>query len=362
MDINSAFAEKLATALPAGESSELLLMATGDRFKYQQYLYPMDSIWEDTQLKEEDFLGGYIEACKIDDKLYSVPFQNSSMYMYWNKDLFEKAGLDPESPPQSLKEWSEVAAKITDPSSNTYGSGLFKSYGNQLMCLMQLSGGMAVTEESDGKYKVNFAGNEGYKEFLTWAKELVNNEDQPLEDDIDSMFKANQIGVMVNGAWLAPGADDSDVNFGMSKRFGTEPMGDVAGFFIADSASDEAKIACKRFIEWWYMGDGEMELPQTGGGRWALEIGFPSSYSPLIETDEYKSNERLQALTVEDSDAVIQISVPTSFYAYSEVTTVIGEMVQSVLYDTPIDEALDNAQKDVEALVTQYHGADALAK
>lgn len=145
-----------------------------------------------------------LDTGRIGEDLYSLPFQNSLYYMYWNKDLFEKAGLDPETPPQNFEEWTQMAAKITDPDSNVYGSGLFMAYGNQEMCLMQQKGGLAVEQQSDGKYKVNIEGNEGYKEYLEWMKALYTNGDNPQENEIDSMFKAGQIGIMVNGPWLAP--------------------------------------------------------------------------------------------------------------------------------------------------------------
>ena len=71
--------------------------------------------------------------------------------------------LDPETPPQNFEEWTQMAAKITDPDSNVYGSGLFMAYGNQEMCLMmQQKGGLAVEQQSDGKYKVNIEGKEGF--------------------------------------------------------------------------------------------------------------------------------------------------------------------------------------------------------
>ncbi len=243
MDISSSFAEKLSTSLPTGDASPLILMGNGDRFKYQEYLLPINDIWTNTQLKEEDFNTNSLDTGRIEEDLYSLPFQNSLYYMYWNKDLFEKAGLDPEAPPQSFEEWTEMAAKITDPDSNVYGSGLFMAYGNQEMCLMQQMGGLAVEEQGDGTYKVNIAGNDGYKKYLEWMKALYTNGDNPQENEIDSMFKAGQIGIMVNGPWLAPGADESGVNFGMCKIFGQEPLGDVAGFFITSSATEERE-AC----------------------------------------------------------------------------------------------------------------------
>ena len=361
MTIMNGIAEKLATAFPAGEASALLLLGTGDRFMYQEYLHQMDDIWTNTALKKEDFLKGYLESCTVDGTLYSIPFQNSSLFMYYNRDLFVKAGLDPSRPPQNFEEWTAAAEKITDPDNNVYGSGLFKSYGFHQMSLLQLAGGNAVTEVSPGKYKVNFAGNGGYKKYLEWEKYLFDNGINPMEDDIDSMFRANQIGVMVNGGWLAAGADEAGVNFEMCKVFNTEPVGTLEGFFIAKSSPPEQILAAERFIQWWYQGNDGTNLAKTGGGRWAFDIGFPTAYIPLINAPEYKSNKRLQALTVKNSDAVTLMGVPASFKAPGQIiNNVVGNLSQEVLYGASIDAALASAQKDAEAFVVQYHGADAL--
>ena len=363
MDISSSFAEKLSTALPTGEASPLILLGAGDRYKYQDYLLPLDDIWENTSLQESDFNGNSLDPCYIDSSLYGIPFQNSVYYMYWNKELFREAGLDPEAPPASFEEWTEMAAIITDPDKNIYGSGLFMSYGNQQMCLMQQKGGAAVTSEGNGTFKVNFAGNEGYKEYLQWEKELYDKEYNPLENEIGSMFKAGQIGILVNGPWLAAGATASGIDYGMCKIFGQEPLGDVAGFFITSSATEEEKLACERFIQWWYTGNEGTDIADTACSIWSLELGFPTVYIPTAECSAYQTNERLAALSLNDnSKESIWIVTSPDFSGWAEVVTVVGDMSQAVIYGTSIDDAIVQAQENAEKIVKQYVGEDALVQ
>jgi sn-glycerol 3-phosphate transport system substrate-binding protein len=47
-----------------------------------------------------------------DGKMLSLPFNSSSAIAYYNKDAFQKAGLDPEKPPKTWPEWFEDAKKI----------------------------------------------------------------------------------------------------------------------------------------------------------------------------------------------------------------------------------------------------------
>jgi len=82
MDISASFVEKLTTGLPTGAAAPLVLLGAGDRFRYQEYLLPIDDIWENTTLKAEDFNDNSLDPCYIDSSLYGIPFQNSVYYMY----------------------------------------------------------------------------------------------------------------------------------------------------------------------------------------------------------------------------------------------------------------------------------------
>ena len=51
--------------------------------------------------------------CTYGGKVYGVPFQRSTPVMYYNKDAFAEAGLDPEKPPMTWDELISVAQKLT---------------------------------------------------------------------------------------------------------------------------------------------------------------------------------------------------------------------------------------------------------
>src|SRR5258708_12130613 len=47
-----------------------------------------------------------------DGKMLSFPFNSSTPIVYWNKDAFKKAGLDPDKPPKTWPETFEAAKKL----------------------------------------------------------------------------------------------------------------------------------------------------------------------------------------------------------------------------------------------------------
>lgn len=49
----------------------------------------------------------------FDGTNYGVPLNIAPMMLYWNKDLFSAAGLDPEQPPTTWDEFASMAEKLT---------------------------------------------------------------------------------------------------------------------------------------------------------------------------------------------------------------------------------------------------------
>lgn len=48
----------------------------------------------------------------VEGDLYSMPFNSSTSILYYNRDLFKKAGLDPNKPPTTFAEMEEIGGKI----------------------------------------------------------------------------------------------------------------------------------------------------------------------------------------------------------------------------------------------------------
>ena len=141
MDISSDFDSQLSTAFAAGEGPTMILSSSAYRFTYGDYLQDVSDVFDKTDLNKDDFIQSYLDYCSDGDKTYFVPFQVVGYYMYWNKDLFKKAGLDPETPPTSWDEWQQDAAKISDSTQNIYGSGISYDYAYQIAHIMQRFGG-----------------------------------------------------------------------------------------------------------------------------------------------------------------------------------------------------------------------------
>jgi sn-glycerol 3-phosphate transport system substrate-binding protein len=105
-------ASKLAGTLPDVAVTEIssvpVLAALGAAQPVDELIAPsggkkfLDRFWPSMLLN-----------CTYGGKVYGVPFQRSTPVMYYNKDAFSEAGLDPEKPPVTWDELISVAQKLT---------------------------------------------------------------------------------------------------------------------------------------------------------------------------------------------------------------------------------------------------------
>lgn len=71
-------------------------------------VYPVHQLMQDQQLPIDwkSFIQPVLSYYSKDGKLYSMPFNSSTPILYYNKDAFTRAGLDPNTPPAT---WQDVA-------------------------------------------------------------------------------------------------------------------------------------------------------------------------------------------------------------------------------------------------------------
>ena len=120
--------EKLPVALASGTGPQLA-MGGYDFAAYadQGLILPLDEIFEDTDLKRSDFIDGLLDITSYDGKLYGMPFYIGVTFMFWNKDLYRQAGLDPDHGPATWEDLYNYAKAVSALGDNYYG--LDFSYG-----------------------------------------------------------------------------------------------------------------------------------------------------------------------------------------------------------------------------------------
>ncbi|HUC94059.1 MAG TPA: ABC transporter substrate-binding protein [Paenibacillus sp.] len=240
-----------------------------------------------------NFVEAALKLGQLDGKQYLIPMQSFSQFLYWNKDLFQAAGLDPEKPPATWDELGQLAEKLTDPKKNQFGIGLpvkgaLPYYGSLLIA----NGGDAV----DVAAKKSVVYSEENLNSLQWLQNLARKKVSPKGAsgaDLDKVMNSGKLAMYINGPWLINGLRENNINFGVTQL----PKGsvkqatlmDMTGYAVIKGTNDEQKKAIYDFIHYW----NSTEI----GKEWSMRNGFPPYLKSVIDDPEVKADPTVSELS-----------------------------------------------------------------
>lgn len=212
---------KFKTAADSGSGAPDILraeVAWVPEFASLGYLYALDGT---ALLEDNDFLETPLSSNVYDGKTYGVPQVTDTLGLMYNKQLFEKAGID--SPPTT---WDEVAedAKLLKEKAGVEGIYI-NSGGYFLLPFIYGEGGDLVDVDAQEIVVNSDANVTG----IQTAQDLVKSGAAVKPDANDSygtmmtLFKEGKVGMIINGPWETA-AISSDPNFGGFENLGVAPV------------------------------------------------------------------------------------------------------------------------------------------
>jgi multiple sugar transport system substrate-binding protein len=145
-----------------------------------------------------------VSTVTFDGQQWGVPVAFSTKALYWNKDLFEKAGLDPETPPKTWQELYDMAKTIKEKT-GTAGYGLtaktFDNTMHQFLHWVYTNDGTVIDDE--GKITLDSPQN---VEALTWYGKMTDvSEEGPTayeQDELTPLFNDAKVAMIEQGPWV----------------------------------------------------------------------------------------------------------------------------------------------------------------
>jgi multiple sugar transport system substrate-binding protein len=165
-------------------------------------------------ISKAEYFEGPLNSVTWDGKLFGLPKYTDTIGLFYNKDLFAKAGLT--EPPTTWDEVAEYAAKLTDPANNVYGITFSARAGEegtfQFLPIIQMSGG--------GANKVN---TEGAAKVLDIWKSLIDNGHASRDVlslgqwDSTGVFNSGNAAMAISGPWeIDRMVDDAQFDWGVA--------------------------------------------------------------------------------------------------------------------------------------------------
>ncbi|WP_107773083.1 extracellular solute-binding protein [Nocardioides sediminis] len=238
---------KFKTAAEAGSGAPDIMraeVAWVPEFAAAGHLYALDGT---ALLEDNNFLETPLSSNVYDGKTYGVPQVTDTLGLMYNKELFEKAGID-EAPTT----WEEVGEAAEALKTKADVDGLYINNGGYfLLPFIYGEGGDLLDTEAE---TIEVGSPESVAGIKT-AQDLVKSGAAVKPDANDSygtmmtLFKEGKVGMIVNGPWETAAISD-DPNFGGFENLGVAPVpagSDGAGApvgghnYVIYSGMDEAK-------------------------------------------------------------------------------------------------------------------------
>ncbi|WP_281889665.1 ABC transporter substrate-binding protein [Paenibacillus sp. YYML68] len=191
----------------------------------------------DVSSLEENILNYY----RFDGKLYSMPFNTSNPILYYNKNMFKDAGLDPEKPPTTYEELAEAAKKLTKDGKAGASFAIYGWFMEQLFA----NQGAELVNNGNGRTQLateSLLASEPGVKTMTWWKQMIDDKTMlnlgRKTDDTKKAFAAGQIAMTLDSTASLRGiVNSAEGKFEVGTAFLPKPAGAKEGGVIVGGAS-----------------------------------------------------------------------------------------------------------------------------
>jgi len=291
-------------------------------------------------------------------QVWSMPFNNSIPVLYYNRDLFVAAGLDPDKPPTTWDEVIEYGQKLTQDTdgNNQIDQWGFNTHSNThwYLSTMFLENGVQIINEE--QTEVLYNGPEAVKMLQLWGDMVNKHQVMPpgQHKEAKGDFLAGKSGMMLYSSSGIPSIAE-EVAFELDVAMiptiaGRDPVALVGGGSLVISKNEDQGIldAAWEFVKFMTSPEGSLYL--------STHTGYVPIYKDALDWPEmqaYLEEHPLQQAPAEGLEYSYAIPI---FSALGTSDGALRRAVESVeLQAATPQEALDEAKKVVDKNIAEQH-------
>ncbi|MBB6646886.1 ABC transporter substrate-binding protein [Halobellus ruber] len=334
-----------------------------------QAFVPVEDIIPSGQIDYDNFLDPVLDFYRIDGKLNSMPFNSSNSIMMYNRDAFEEAGLDPDSPPTTYQGITDAANTLTSETDIEKGI-TFPNHSWFVEGWMAEQNALLVNNDNgrSGRATESNLDSDAARNIFEWWVDLYN-QDQYLNPGIEAWgeaqqaFLTQQTGMIIySTSSIAPmkqGAADN--GFELDTAYLPVPEGNRTGLpiggaslWVPDGLSSDQEQAAGELLL--YLTQPEQQASWHRGTGY-----FPVRQEAITQLEEdgfYEENPSFRTAIDQLNETE---STPATSGAlmgpFPEVRTIIEEGYVSMIQsnDPDIPSALSNVKSDVDSAIQSYN-------
>lgn len=353
---------KTLTAVRGGTPPQLSVILSVDMFTLieEDAIIPFDDLAQTAADKAwlTSFYPAFMDNSMTGGKTYGIPFQRSTPVLYWNKEAFKAAGLDPETPPATWEEQIAFGKKLTkrDANGNVTQWGVrIPSSGFPYWLFQGLTTQNDVILANDAGNKTNF-DDPKVVEALQYLVDLSVKHEvmQPGIIEWGSTPKAffeGQTAMM----WTTTGnltnvRNNAPFDFGVAMLPANKRRGAPTGggnFYIFKDSTDEQKAASFDFIKW-------ISAPEQAA-KWSIATGYVAPRPDAWETPAMKAYVADFPPALVARDQLEYAVAELSTYQNQRITTILNDALEAAITGQKEPAAaLEEAQAQADRILADY--------
>ncbi|GAB6929777.1 ABC transporter substrate-binding protein [Paenibacillus sp. JCM 10914] len=301
----------------------------------------------------------------FDDKLYSMPFNSSNPILYYNKDAFKAAGLDPENPPKTYEEVALAAKALTTGSQTGASFAIYGWFMEQFLANQGaelLNNGNGRTSSATASQVNDAAG----VKTLAWWKQMLDDKVVlnlgRKTDDTKKAFAAGQIAMTLDSTASLRGiVSAAEGKFEVGTGFLPKPADGGDGGVIIGGASlwlMNNKSEAEQQAAWTFM--KYLAEPQTQA-NWHVNTGyFPvttKAYDEPVVKENLEKYPQFQTAVDQLHQTTANLATQGAVMGvFPEARQLTETAIEEVLNGTKTpQEALDKAASEISSKIETYN-------
>jgi len=347
---------KALAAIKAGKPAQLAVMFSIDVYD----LIEQDAIVSFSDIAKtnadqkwiKSFYPSLMENGTTLGKVWGVPFQRSTIVMYYNKDMFQRAGLNPEQPPRTWEEMVSMGKKLT---TKDHWGAMIPSTGYPYWMFGALTKENGKTlMEQDGKK--TFFDDDKVVEALEYWKDLSTKYNVMPKGTIEwGTLRKNFLEGKTAMMWHSTGnlttvKKNASFNFGVAMLPKNVMRGTPTGggnFYIFKKTTPKEKIAALKFIKF-------MTSPEISA-KWSMGTGYIGISKAAYDTADLKSYVQGFPAAKVARDQLKFATAELSTYQTGRVRKLLDDAIQAALTGAKSPkQALSDAQNAATKLLRPY--------
>jgi multiple sugar transport system substrate-binding protein len=343
--------DKLNTDFAAGSPPDVVELTGFNIFDYasKDVLEPLDSYWAGTDIPS--VVKDQTSYPVWNGKQYALNLSARTLQLYVNTQLFDSKNVKLPTTPD---EFTAAAKALTDPSKDQFGLVLVNVAHSRLyesILLFTAGQGAGAHFSKDGKPALN---SPEVVNAVTYFKSLFDAGVMPkgVKDANGqySYFNSGKAAMSIDGAWYIAVLKDQGPDVFKTTKILSIPTQTHASTGGVNNVIGIAKASKYKDVAAEYL---KFITDPKWAQLWTTSSQTISARQGAV-TPEFLQQNPLFDVFNKDIDKAVQLPPPGLETQYNAVQKIIDDTVVSVLYDnTPVQQALDDAQKQVAALVAR---------